>query len=128
LGLAAPALALLLSGAKLFSWAWPQAWTTQERTGLFLAGGPELLAIVVAAAVIWIYHQLQLRTGLRSASVVDAARLVIGGIGLAVLATGLGMVVNALFAAIAASVTLEYSAGLLGHGLGLLILGAAVWV
>lgn len=128
LGLAAPALALLLSGATLFSWVWPQAWTSQERAGLFLAGGPELLAIVVAAAVIWIYHQLQLRTGLRSASVVDAARLVLGGIGLAVLATGLGMVVNALFAAIAASVTVEYSAGLLGHGLGLLILGAAVWV
>lgn len=128
LGLAAPALALLLSGAKLFSWVWPQAWSTQERTGLLLAGGPQLLAIVMAAAVIWIYHQLQLRSGLRSAAVVNAARLVLGGLGLAVLATGLGMILNALFAAIAASVTAEYPVRLLGHGLGLLIFGTAAWL
>ena len=128
LGLAAPALALMLSGATLFSWVWPQSFAAQERSGLFLSEGPEVLAMAVASAVIWIYHQSQLHSGLHSAAVVNAARLVLGGLGLAVLATGLGMVVNALFAAIAASVTVEYSAGLLGHGLGLLIFGAAVWL
>ncbi|MCS3492579.1 hypothetical protein M2368_001582 [Arthrobacter sp. JUb119] len=128
LGLAAPALAFLLAIAELVSWVWPQAWTAQERTELFLDGGPSLLAIIVAAAVLWIYHQSQLRSGLHPASVVGAAHLALSGVSLAVLATGLGMVVNALFAALGSSVSVGYSAGLLGHGLGLLAFGAAAWL
>ncbi|MGH3651922.1 DUF5671 domain-containing protein [Glutamicibacter sp.] len=128
LGLAGPAIAFLLTIAELLSWVWPQAWTLQERTELFLAGGPSLLAILVAAAVLWIYHQSQLLSGLHPAAVVSAAQLALGGVGLAVLATGLGMVVNALCAAIASSVSVGYSADLLGHGLGLLAFGAATWL
>lgn len=128
LGLAAPALAFLLMIAELFSWVWPQAWTAQERAGLFHEGGPNLLAILIASAVVWIYHQSQLHTGLRSRAVISAARLALSAVSLAVLATGLGMVVNALFAAIGSTVSVSYSADLLGHGLGLLGFGTAAWL
>jgi len=128
LGLAAPALTFLLAIAELASWVWPQAWTAQERIELFQAGGPNLLAVLVAGAVIWIYHESQLLSGLRSSAVLSAAQLTLSGVSLAVLASGLGMVVNALFAALGPSVSVGYSADLLGHGLGLLAFGTATWL
>ena len=127
LAIAAPAAACLLATAALVSWALPLPWDPAAQAEEFRAEVPMQGAIMLAAGLIWLYHQLQLRSGMHVAATVSAARLAVSGISLALLATGLGMVVNALLASISALPGINASAEVLGEGLGLLLVGAICW-
>jgi len=87
---------------------------------------PLPLAVAAAAvgAIVWLHHGRIARE--RSARVRDATRLVEAGIGLTGAASGIGVVVNALLAALSTSLTGDVRTLLLG-GIASLVIGAPVW-
>ncbi|QTV79406.1 DUF5671 domain-containing protein [Microbacterium sp. NIBRBAC000506063] len=88
------------------------------------------LALAIAAAVIgaivWLYHRrIVLERGERTRA---AAGLVEAGLGLIALASGIGVVLNALLAATVTPLAGSDALSLLFGGLAALIVGAIVWV
>lgn len=86
--------------------------------------GPALAAAGIGA-VVWVYHRRIARE--RSTATRGATRLVEAGLGLIGAASGLGVVINALLAALSAPLAGSDARALLLGGVAALVVGAPVW-
>lgn len=83
------------------------------------------LGAASVGAVIWAYYRLQLRGAAPSAKL--GARLVSAGVALGATASGVGIVVNSILAAIVAPLAESDSRSLLFAGLSALVVGGPAW-
>lgn len=83
------------------------------------------LGAASVGVLLWAYYRLQLRVA--SAGAKLGARLVSAGVSLAATATGIGIVVNSILAAIEAPLAEADSRSLLFAGLSALVVGGPVW-
>ncbi|MGO3256297.1 MAG: DUF5671 domain-containing protein [Glutamicibacter ardleyensis] len=124
--LAIPGVLTLLSACLLLGLVLPLPGTAGLFSENLSTRAPLLLAAVLVGLMVWTYHQA--KGASRPARVAEASRQLISGGALALGASGLGMVINALLAGLATSYASETSNNVLRYGLGLLIVGAIAWV
>lgn len=87
---------------------------------------PMAIAAAAIGAIVWLFHRRAVTD--RASGARSAARLGEAGIGLAGLATGVGVVLNAVLSAVNAPLAGTDARELLLGGLAALIVGAVVWV
>lgn len=98
----------------------------QEELAVTVEPLPAALAAVVVGGTTWAYHRSVLRH--RTPGVKEAARLLASGIGLAVAATGVGIVVNSVLDALTVDLAGEGAGrALLVGGLTTLVVGGPLW-
>ena len=83
------------------------------------------VAAALVGGVVWLHHRAVVAA--RSAAVQEASTLVTSGIALIAAATGLGVIVNALLAALATPLVGSSPHTLLLGGISALLVGAPVW-
>lgn len=83
------------------------------------------LATAVIGALVWVYHRRVLDT--ETSAVREATRLVTSGVSLAAAASGVGVIVNALLAALGRPLAEGNLTALLLGGLSALIVGGPAW-
>lgn len=125
LGICLPAAATLGAAAALLNIAIPLPADAAAIAGRFEEFGGWAIAGVLVGALLWIYHQGSLSAAARW--LILLRRQVISGIALALLASGLGMMVNALLAAASASLSSGTAPAVLRTGIALLVIGAMAW-
>lgn len=90
------------------------------------ATAPLAAGFALAGALAWIYHAAYL--GTRERAVHEAGRQVVSGIALALAASGLGMIANALLAAFSAPLAGAGPGEVLRVGIALFACGAVAWL
>lgn len=123
---AIPGVLTLLSASVLLGLLLPLPGGADSAFDELAGQAPLLLAAVLVGSMTWLYHHA--KSASRPAHVAEAARQLISGGALAIGASGLGMVVNALMAGIGSDYATAGSVNVLRYGLGLLVIGGAAWV
>lgn len=83
------------------------------------------VAWLLIGALMWIYHATQLNV--RGIWLQEASKQIISGMSLALMASGLGMVVNALLAAMFSVLNQDAALDVLRTGSALLLVGVVIW-
>lgn len=123
-GLLAPALAVSGISAALYV-GLRLAFDRSEPLDIVLDPLGAGLGAASVGAILWAYYRLHLPSASPAAS--GGVRLVSAGVSLSAAASGLGIVVNALLAALATPLVQSDSLTLLLAGLSLLLVGGVVW-
>jgi len=125
-GVCGAALATLLAAAATLNIIIPLPWDIAAMGERFAGFGPLAISALLSGAIFWTYHHWQLAG--RGTLVVSVSRQIISGISLALLASGLGMVVNALLASISSPLNSETAPSVLRTGIALALVGILFWV
>lgn len=125
-GFCGAALATLLAAAATLNIIIPLPWDIAAMGERFAGFGPLAISALLSGAIFWTYHHWQLAG--RGTLVVSVSRQIISGISLALLASGLGMVVNALLASISSPLNSETAPSVLRTGIALALVGILFWV
>lgn len=123
---AIPGVITLFSAAVLLGVLLPLPGAADGAADDLASQTPLLLAAVLVGSMTWLYHHT--KSASRPAHVAEAARQLISGGSLAIGASGLGMVINALLAGLVSDYATAGSTSVLRYGLGLLVIGGAAWV
>ncbi len=126
LGVALAALTALLAAAATLNIIIPLPWDSTAMGDRFASFGPLAISALLTGAIFWMYHHGQLAG--RSPLVTRVSRQIISGISLAILASGLGMVVNALLASISSPLNTDTAPAVLRTGIALVLVGTVFWV
>lgn len=126
LGVALAALTTLLAAAATLNILIPLPWDFTAMGERFASFGPAAIAALLTGAIFWMYHHGQLTD--RSPLATRVSRQIISGISLALLASGLGMVVNALLASISSPLNANTAPAVLRTGIALGLVGTVFWV
>ncbi|WP_404289821.1 DUF5671 domain-containing protein [Glutamicibacter arilaitensis] len=126
IGISVPALISLLCAAGLLSMLVPIPISSGIWAEDFTTDSPLLIAGLLVGLLVWIYHQAKLTT--RGIWASEVSRQIVSGVALAIGASGLGMVINALLAALSVPFSGDSSVPVLRAGIGLLVVGALAWV
>ena len=125
-GVCGAALATLLAAAATLNIIVPLPWDIAAMGERFAGFGPLAISALLSGAIFWTYHHWQLAG--RGTLVVSVSRQIISGVSLALLASGLGMVVNALLASISSPLNSETAPSVLRTGIALALVGILFWV
>jgi hypothetical protein len=123
---AIPGVITLFSAAVLLGLLLPLPGAADGAAADLESQAPLLLSAVLVGSMTWLYHHA--KSASRPAHVAEAARQLISGGALAIGASGLGMVINALLAGLGGGYATAGSTSVLRYGLGLLLIGGAAWV
>ncbi len=124
-GVCLAALATLLAAAATLNIVIPLPWDFIEMGRRFADSGPLAISALLSGAIFWTYHHWQLAG--RGLLVVTVSRQIISGISLALLASGLGMVVNALLASVSSPLNSDTAPSVLRTGIALAVVGVVFW-
>ncbi len=125
-GVCLAALATLLAATATLNILIPLPWDFTAMADRFASFGPFAVATLLTGALMWIYHDWQLKD--RGDQLKSVARQMISGISLALLASGLGMVINALLAALSTQMSTGTAESVLRTGIALTLVGGLTWV
>ncbi|PRA13375.1 hypothetical protein CQ010_01640 [Arthrobacter sp. MYb211] len=126
IGISLPAVFSLLCAAGLLSLLLPLPVGSDTWVEDLTIDGPPLIAGLLVSLIVWIYHQAKLNT--RGTWSAEVSRQIVSGAALAIGASGLGMVINALLASLAVPFSTGTSASVLRAGIAFLVVGALAWV
>lgn len=117
-------VAMVLVGATLTLWhVLMLLFDARADLGLPFSELGFAVASALVGAVLWAYHRPFISTG----NLREATRLATSGVALAVTATGVGVLVNTILAALSAPLVGSSLTSLLFSGLAALVVGAPIW-
>lgn len=119
------AAATMAAAAVALNTFMPMPWNLEAIGTRMESYGLWALAWLLIGALMWIYHSTQLNV--RGPWLQEVSQQIISGMSLALMASGLGMVVNALLSAMFSVLNQDAAPDVLRSGSALLLVGAVVW-